>query len=203
LNEALDDPEIVTEDGTTRAELEDERLTDVGNPGLVSVTVQVPAEPGTTVVWQVRLRRLGFGSKDMVVLRLDDPKEAVTVAELTCVTDPTFILKVPDVEPVETLTEDGTVKMLLLSDKVTLVPLLGAGLDSVTVQLALPFVVRVDGVHWTELTCIVFVVTTEPPVAVIGIAAAIEPAACAPVIPIVLVPIAADIVRDKVATVPL
>jgi hypothetical protein len=108
---------------------------------------------------------------------------------------------VADVEPVEKLTEDGMFRVLLLDDKVALAPLLGATVDSVTVQLALPFVVRVDGVHWREVTWIP--VTTEPPVDVTGIAAAIEEAPWASVIPIVLVPLAADIVRDNVATVPL
>jgi hypothetical protein len=62
---------------------------------------------------------------------------AVIVADWLVVTEPALALKVAEEDPAVTLTEVGTVKAELLSERATTVPPLGAVCDSVTVQLTL------------------------------------------------------------------
>jgi hypothetical protein len=57
----------ITDDGIVSAVLVDIRLTVVGNPGPLRVTVQFPPEPaGILVGLHVSDKRLGFRSRDIV-----------------------------------------------------------------------------------------------------------------------------------------
>jgi hypothetical protein len=53
-------------------------------------------------------------------------------------------VKVAEVEPAATATNDGTVRLALLLDRVTWTPAAGAGTLSATVHVVLPGVLRID-----------------------------------------------------------
>jgi hypothetical protein len=59
---------------------------------------------------------------------------------------------VPLVDPAGTVTEDGVVSSVLLSERETTEPPLGAALLRLTVQFAVAFEPRVDGVHASEVS---------------------------------------------------
>jgi hypothetical protein len=118
---------IVTDDGTTSPELVDDRLTVVGSPGLLRVTVQVPPEPSVKLVGlQTRDERLGVGSRVIVTAGSDGPTEAVTTADATAVTVPAVAVKEAEVEEARTVTDLGTVRVALLEVRETMVPPVGA-----------------------------------------------------------------------------
>lgn len=79
-------------------------------------------------------------------------KEAVTTA--VCVDEivPAAAVKVVDVPPFDTVTEDGTESAGLLLERATVTPLEPAACDSDTEQTDVPPEVRVDGEHDNRLT---------------------------------------------------
>ncbi len=72
---------------------------------------------------------------------------AVTVTAVLVVTVPAVAVKVADELPAATVTEVGTVRATLLSDKETLSPPEGATRLKVTVQVVLAPADTVDGLH--------------------------------------------------------
>ena len=66
------------------------------------------------------------------------------------VTDPAVAVKVAAVEPEATVTDVGTVRAELLSDRATAVPADGAVADKVTVQVLAAPDARVVGLHSSE-----------------------------------------------------
>ena len=74
---------------------------------------------------------------------------AVSVAVWSAVIVPAVAVKVAVVDPAATATDPGTVSAAVLLDSVTVPPPV---FDSVTVQVLVPPVPRVAGVHDTELT---------------------------------------------------
>ena len=128
--------------------LVDEIVMVVGNPGLVRVAVQVPPLPGTTLVGlHVNDERLGFGSKDRVVVCVDELREAVITAVPKEATVPAVAVKLAVDAVADTVTEPGTVTIELLEDRLTAVPPVGAAEESVTVQEVLALVAKLDAVH--------------------------------------------------------
>ena len=73
--------------------------------------------------------------------------EAVTVAVWPDVTALLLAVKVALVEPDATVTDGGTVKKVLLSERVVVAPPVGAAAESVTVQVAAEPETRLDGEH--------------------------------------------------------
>ena len=59
-------------------------------------------------------------------------------------------LNVAEVAAAAIVTEDGTLRVELLFDRVTLVPPLGAACDRVTVQVLDPFDPRLVGLHTSD-----------------------------------------------------
>ena len=141
----------VTEAGTVRVEFVLVRVTlapPVG-AGWLKLTVQVLEELGPRLVGtQASEETVADGVRVMVVLAEVPLYVAVTVAlwELEIVAAVAWKLAV--VEPAPTVTDAGTVKPdVLLFDRVTTVPPLGAAMDSVTVQVEADPDVSVAGVH--------------------------------------------------------
>jgi hypothetical protein len=142
------DPEIVKEGGIISNAFEDETLTRVGNPGLDKVTVQAPPEPACTVVGlQERDESVGGGIRDTVVLWEDEPREAVITADPEDRMEPADAVKFAEIEPAGIMIEAGAVSVPLLVESVTLLPWLGALLESVTVQLVLVLDDKLEGLH--------------------------------------------------------
>ena len=140
------------------------------------VTVPVEAPPPTTVFGENdSLTRVGAATARVAVLE-DDPSEPVISAvtfEATAVVD---TVNVAVVCPEATVTEVGTVMPLavLLLDRVTVVPAVGAGVVNVTVPVELAPPTSDVGLNDTlasvgtvALTVSVAVFTTELRVAVI------------------------------------
>ena len=141
---------IVTEDGTLRVELLFDRVTLAPPVGaaFVRVTVQVldPFAPRLvglhasddmrTVVTRLTLAFAEVPSYVAVMVALPALEIVVAVA-----------WKVALVAPAATVTDAGTVKELLLSERATTAPPLGAASDSDTVQVADAPEVRLAGVH--------------------------------------------------------
>jgi hypothetical protein len=79
---------------------------------------------------------------------------------------PVLALNVTVVAAAATVTEAGTVRMLLLFERVTLTPPLGAACVRVTVQVAEEFAPRLDGLQASEEissgTRVTFAVADEP-----------------------------------------
>lgn len=65
---------------------------------------------------------------------------------------PAVAVNVPTMAPAATVTEAGTVKFALLLVSVTTSPPAGAVAESVTVQVDVPLLDRIAGVHASELT---------------------------------------------------
>ena len=58
--------------------------------------------------------------------------------------------KLAEVDPACTVTEVGTVRLALSSERATPLPPAGAALESVTVHVVWSFAVKVVAVHWSE-----------------------------------------------------
>jgi len=80
------------------------------------------------------------------------PEVAVSVAVCALATNATAAVNVALVAPAATVTLAGTVALTLLLDNVTLDPPLTAADDNVTVQVALPALVKLAGVQLNPLT---------------------------------------------------
>jgi len=87
---------------------------------------------------------------------------AVNVALCALVTAATVAVNVPLVVPAATVTLAGTVALALLLDNVTFDPPLTAAEDSVTVQTALPALVKLAGVQVKLLTIGACEIATTP-----------------------------------------
>ena len=145
----------VTDPGTVRAVLLLESVTaaPLVPATLESVTVQVALPPGprllaeqesavTVGVVNTRLTEAVFEPLFQV---------AVTVAVRPPKIVPAVAVKVALVVPAATVTDAGTVKYVVLLDNVTAAPLVPATLDNVTVHVALPPELKLEGEHETEL----------------------------------------------------
>lgn len=127
----------VTDAGTVAAVLLDDKLMSVppGPAGPSSVTVPVEEAPPLTDVGEMEnpFRTAGVTVKLAVFVLV--PSEAVTVADVEDETAEVVTVKVAEVEPAVTVTDDGTVTLVLLEDRLTLVPPEGATVPSVTVPV--------------------------------------------------------------------
>src|ERR1019366_10038783 len=63
---------------------------------------------------------------------------------------PAVAEKSAEVDPACTVTEVGTVRLVLSSERATTLPLAGATFERVTVQVVLAFAVKAIAVHWTD-----------------------------------------------------
>ncbi len=144
----------VTEAGTVRVALLEARVTTVPpvGAGFDSVTVQeVLALEARLEAVQVREVRLTGPNKEMLTGIELPLREAVTVALALEVTVPVVAVKEAVVAVASTVTEAGTVKVALLEARVTTVPPVGAGFDSVTVQGVLALEARLGAVQVREV----------------------------------------------------
>jgi hypothetical protein len=76
---------------------------------------------------------------------------AVTTAVCPADTLPAVAVNVAVLEPAGTMTAAGTASAARLLESVTVAPPVATGCDIVTVHVAVPPGVRVDGVHVTEV----------------------------------------------------
>jgi hypothetical protein len=144
----------VTEAGTVRVAFLEDRVTVVPpvGAGFDKVTVQeVLALEDRLGAVQVRDVRLTGPSREMVTGTELPLREAVTVALALAVTVPAVAVKDAVVAVARTVTEAGTVRVALLEDRVTVVPSVGAGFDSVTVQEVLVLDARLGAVQVREV----------------------------------------------------
>jgi hypothetical protein len=144
----------VTEAGTVRVALLEARVKVVPpvGAGFDSVTVQEAlALEAMLVGVHVKEVRLTGPSREMVTGNEAVPREAVTVALALAVTVPAVAVKDAVVAAARTVTEAGTVRIALLEARVTVVPPVGAGFDSVTVQEVLALEARLEAVHVKEV----------------------------------------------------
>jgi hypothetical protein len=165
----------VTEAGTVSQELLSDTVT--ANPpvgaALVRVTVQVEAAPGARVAGvQLSADRAAGAASDSEALAEVPLRVAVICAVASVVTAATVAVKVAEVAPAATVTEEGVVTLALLSDRATLAPPVGAATFSVTVQVAEPAALNDEGAQLSEDTTGAAggtVICTDAPVAVTGI----------------------------------
>lgn len=145
--------ETVTDAGTVSPGLVDTRVTVVGAPRPLRVTVQLPPEPGTTLVGlQASDIRLGpVVTKESVKGIDDEPRDAVMRAVPAEVRIPAEAVKEAVVALARTVTEAGTVSFALLEDRVTVAPPVGAGFDRVTVQGVVALDARLEVVQVREV----------------------------------------------------
>jgi len=128
--------------------------------------------------------------------------EAVTVAVVLALTAEALALNVPEVDPAATMTEEGTLTLLLLLLIGIDSPPLGAALPNVTVHVAVPGVFTEDGVHANELS-----EGAEPTVRLLPVAMAasdppLELAATNPAMPALMVPAEIEGVIETLAITP-
>ncbi len=141
----------VTEAGTVNTVLLSDTVTAVLLVAAFdSVTVQVEVAFEEIVEGEhARLETITEVPDRVTVVDAETPfRVAVTVAFWLELTVPVLALKVAEATPLDTVTDDGTVSSVLLSDSVTVVALVAA-FDSVTVQTALEFEEIVAGEHAT------------------------------------------------------
>jgi hypothetical protein len=145
----------VAEAGVVNAVLLSERVTAEPPLGAApdNVTVQVElALEATLVGEQASLLSVTAAGAVIVtaavaVLPFSD---AVIVTDWLLVTEPAVTVKVPVVAPAATVAEAGVVNAVLLSERVTVVPPLGAAPDNVAVQVELAPEATLAGLHCTE-----------------------------------------------------
>lgn len=92
----------------------------------MSVTVQVLEALGPRLVGLQVRAVTSTGVKVMVTLCELLPKVAVTVADWLLASAPVVALNVADVDPAATVTDAGTVKVVLVFVRVTALPPVGA-----------------------------------------------------------------------------
>jgi hypothetical protein len=154
---------IVTEEGVVRRELLSESVTEVLlEAALESVTVQVldPLEL-KLVGEQLSEERTAAVARSMDAVLETPLRVAVTVAVESEVIVPAVTVKVAEVLPAPTVTDEGVVSRALLSASETATPPLGAAMESATVQVALAEELSDVGVHERLLR---LGVATAPPV---------------------------------------
>ena len=138
-----------TEAGTARLALLEDRLTVVAEvrEALDSVTVQELVAVDAKVAGEhCTEERLTGACKLMVAVAVVPLSVAVIVALPLADTVPAVAVNVADVEFLEIVTEEGTVRVPVLEDKLTEV-LLVAALESVTVHVVLALEARLEAVH--------------------------------------------------------
>ena len=115
------------------------------------VTVQVAEAPDASVAGE-QLRVDGtVGATRVTEVVAEDPlRVAVTTAEPLAVTVAAVAVKVAVVAPAATVTDAGVVTKVLLSERATRAPPVGADAFNVTVQVADPLPVIVDGAQVNE-----------------------------------------------------
>jgi len=153
-----------------------ERVTTVPPAGAGPDRVTVPDElapPVTDVGFRAALSSVGAVTVSAAVLVVE-PRTALIVAETLAVTPVVEVVKVAVVLPEATVTDAGTVTPLavLLLERLTAVPPVGAGLESVTVPVELVPPITEVGLRVTPLrtgavTAIVVVFVVLPSVALI------------------------------------
>jgi hypothetical protein len=152
-----------------------------------------------------QLTELGTTGSARVIAMLAElpPRRAVTVADWLLETVAVVALKVAEAAPAETVTDAGTVRVELVSIRVTIAPPVGAGPFRLTVQVEAPKGFRVAGRQDREATVGKAPTTvTVPPVAKSTLPfPAGEDAELLP-IPIAVVVRAAPMVRFTTATTP-
>jgi len=131
------------------------------------------------------------------------PNVAFTVADCDVVKVPAVALNVAEVAPAATVTDAGTVNVVLLLVSVTALPPAGAAWFRVTVQVLEALGPRLAGLHATLDTCN----GTAPPVTVPPVAETVIPAPdgddpILPLTPMAVLVAPAAIVRLITATVP-
>ncbi len=116
---------------------------------------------------------------------------------------PAVAVKVVDVRPAATVTDPGTLRLVLVLVRVTVAPPAGAAPDRVTVQVELPELLKVAGRQDREVTVGHAPPVTVPPVAERGMAVPAAEAATVLLTPIAVVATPTAMVRFTTATVPL
>ncbi len=153
-----------TEAGTVRAAALLDRVTVIPlEPAACdSVTVQADVPPKLKLVGLHDTRlTVVFGTTSEIDAVLELPLyEAVTTADWLAVIVPAVAVKLADIAPDATFTEEGTVSAATLLDRVTVIPLEPAACDSVTMQADAPPELKPVGLHDTRLT-VVFGATSE------------------------------------------
>lgn len=140
---------MITDTGTESAELLELRVTVfAADPGPAIVTVHVPDCPGDTVDG-VQAREIGPAVAVTTVVTDDVPAVAVRVTGTDPVKIPVLAVNVALVAFAATVTLDGRVRTLELSESVTTAPPDEAGLESVTVHEVLALVARTPAPHCT------------------------------------------------------
>jgi hypothetical protein len=146
----VDPAGTVTEAGTANTELLSERATTVPPAGaaLLRFTVQLAEELEASEAG-LQTRLLGTLGEVRLSEKLTDAPEPVAVMEAvpSVVTADALAVKTAEVAPAGTVTEAGTAKTALLSERATTVPAAGAALLRVTVQLAKELEARDAGLH--------------------------------------------------------
>jgi hypothetical protein len=141
----------VTEAGVVSRVLLSEMVTTVPPLGAaaLSVTVQMlEAFEARLVGLQVRLESTTEGAcRAMAAERELLPRVAVTVADCAVVMVPAVTVKLAEVAEAATVTEAGVVSRVLLSERVTTVPPLGAAALNLTVQVLEALEARLVGLQ--------------------------------------------------------
>jgi len=115
------------------------------------VTVQVAAAPDASEAGAQLNVDGTVGATRVTVDVAEEPfRVAVTTAEPSAVTVPAVAVKVAVATPAATVTEAGVARRLLLSETATVAPPVGAEAVNITVHVADPLPVIVDGVQVNE-----------------------------------------------------
>lgn len=142
----------VTDDGTETLALllVTARVLPPGGAAVFNVTVQIEL-PGPVRAEGVQLRALGFttGCTVTVVVLLTPPALAVMVADFGELGVPAVTVKLALLAPAGTVSEDGVLRLLLLSERLTVNGLEGAAV-SPTVQVPLEPAGSVVGLQDSE-----------------------------------------------------
>ena len=120
-------------------------VTPPANAGNASVTVQVEFAPDVMLAGEhCNADTVITGGASVRDVDADVPLyEAVIAAVWLVATAPLETVKVADVEPAATATDDGILTLALLPDSVTSTPAVGAGMLIATVHMVLPGVLRI------------------------------------------------------------
>jgi hypothetical protein len=149
------DAAIASEEGTVNAGLVFDRamLAPPAGPACDRVTVQVLDEFGPRLVGLQVSEDTSTGAPRATVILAELALYAAVIVALELVPmAPVVTTNVADVAAAATATDDGTVSVVLVFDKVRLIPPAGAACERVTVQVLEEFALIVEGAQASEET---------------------------------------------------